>query len=159
MANTIQGVYFVFLLLCYQVLFICSLGRIIHVEDVYTVQFATHQVQDWDSFLGLFLFSSLFYSVSLLCYPHALYFCCSLVWSTHKAFRSFHYVYEVEGSCLNKICCPPSPLPLHHGLRTSRRREVKHLVLDGLQQQRGIDFSVSWPKVAWDCLGTGASAQ
>lgn len=157
MANTIQGVYFVFLLLCYQVLFICSLGRIIHVEDVYTVQFATHQVQDLGSFLGLFLRSSLFYSVSLLCYPYALYFCCGLVWSTHKAFRSFHYVYEVEGSCLNKRCCPP--LPLHHGLRTSRRREVKHLVCDGLQQQHGIEFSVSWPKVAWDCLCKGASAQ
>lgn len=35
MANTIQGVYFVFLPLCYQVLFICSSGRIIHDEDVY----------------------------------------------------------------------------------------------------------------------------
>lgn len=57
MANTIQGVYFVFLLLCYQVLFICSLGRIIDDEDVYTVQFATHQVQDWGSF---FVFCSFF---------------------------------------------------------------------------------------------------
>lgn len=122
MANTIQGVYFVFLLLCYQVLFICSLGRIIDDEDVYTVQFATHQVQDWGSFFVLFLLSSLFYSVSLLCYPYALYFCCSLVWATHKAFRSFDYVYEVEGVCLNKRCCPP--LPLHHGLRTSRRSKV-----------------------------------
>lgn len=157
MANTIQGVYFVFLLLCYQVLFICSLGRIIDDEDVYTVQFATHQVQDWGSFFVLFLLSSLFYSVSLLCYPYALYFCCSLVWATHKAFRSFDYVYEVEGVCLNKRCCPP--LPLHHGLRTSRRSKVKYLVLGGLQRQRGIDFSVSWPTIAWDCLCTGVLTQ
>lgn len=155
MANTIQGVYFVFFLLCYQVLFICSLGRIIHDEDVYTVQFATHQVQDWGSFLCLFLLSSLFYSVSLLCYPYALYFCCGLVWATHKAFRSFDCVYEVEGVCLNKRCCPS--LHLHHEDIQKKRSKTSGSWWPPATPWH--HFSVSWPKIGWDCLWTGALAR
>lgn len=62
----IQYRVYIFFSLCCKVLLVCSSVRII-CYDVYTVQFATHQVQDWGFLNVLFFFPLLFHFVFLLC--------------------------------------------------------------------------------------------